>query len=650
VRALVLLLILLLAMGLRFYRLDAQSFWNDEGNAAAAAQRTIPLVLRAAAGDIHPPGYYLLLHFWHGLVGRSEFALRSLSVLCSVLTVALTYRLGRRLAGSGVGLGGALLAALSPLAIYYAQEARMYALLGLLAVASTDALCGLFHVRSPKSALLAYVLTSAAGMYTHYAFPFVLVVHNLLFAGWWLTRGRRGAGRWRRLLSWAGVQAAIGLLFLPWLPTALRAVTTWPSAGRGYELGPALRDVFRVLTVGTTLELDAARWGLWIAGGLLLVGLWPGRKGGAAVGVLAVWLLVPVTLIFAFDLYKPAYLKFLLAVLPPFHLLVARGVEGVSRIADRVSPIAYRLSRIAYRRSHGLSLTQHATRNAKHVLRFACYVLIILVGFLPSLRHLYFDPAYARDDYRQIAADVAAMARPGDGIILNAPNQWEVFSYYHRDGAPVYPLPRSRPPDVAAVTAELEAIAAAHRRLLVIYWGDTEADPQRIVESWLAAHAYPAGDRWYGRVRFAVYGLGALPEQPAVESGARFGEAITLAGYSVGAGPFAPGEVLPVSLFWEADAAPPERYKVFVHLLDGGGNLVAQHDAEPLGNLLPTTLWAAGEALTDRHGVLLPSDLPAGSYTLVVGLYRLSDGTRLAVTDGETVADSLPLGSVTVGP
>ncbi len=57
-----LLAILLLATGLRFYRLDAQSFWNDEGNAARAAERSIPLILEAAAGDIHPPGYYLLLH------------------------------------------------------------------------------------------------------------------------------------------------------------------------------------------------------------------------------------------------------------------------------------------------------------------------------------------------------------------------------------------------------------------------------------------------------------------------------------------------------------------------------------------------------------------------------------------------------------
>ena len=72
-------LILLLAAGLRFYRLDAQSFWNDEGNSARIAERSVPLILEGAAGDIHPPLYYLALHYWRALVGKSEFALRALS-------------------------------------------------------------------------------------------------------------------------------------------------------------------------------------------------------------------------------------------------------------------------------------------------------------------------------------------------------------------------------------------------------------------------------------------------------------------------------------------------------------------------------------------------------------------------------------------
>lgn len=638
--------VLLLATGLRLYRLDAQSFWNDEGNTARAAERRIPLILEAAEGDIHPPGYYLLLHFWRALAGESEFALRALSALCGVLTVALTYGLGRRLLGTSTGLGAACLAALSPLGVYYSQEARMYALLGLLSVLSTYLLCDKRYAMSEKRAScmacgcssLAYVVTTAAGLYTHYAFPFILLSHNLLFLAWWGVRVRRPTGRWRFLLGWFVAQVAVLALFLPWLPAALKSVTGWSPAGRGHALGPALLDVLRALTVGITLEMEEALWALLAAGGLLLAGLWPvlsaarpRRRQVGAVGMLAAWLFLPIGLIFAFDLYKPAYLKFLLAVLPPFHLLLAHGVERLSPLASRLLPFA--------------------SRFAHHVLRSGFYVFLLATAFLPSLHNLYFNPAYARDDYRQIAADIRAMARPGDGIILNAPNQWEVFTYYYRQGVPVYPIPRARPPRADAVAAELERIAADHarRRLFAIYWGEVEADPARLVESWLAAHAYKTGDRWYGRVRVAVYGLESLPEEPAVPLDVHFGETIRLQGYAVGEGPFAPGDVVPVTLFWEANAVLSERYKVFLHLLDAGGSLVAQTDAEPLGNLMPTTVWVPGKVLTDRHGVLLPQDLPAGDYALVAGLYHLITAERMPVVVGEGPSgDHLSLGSVTV--
>jgi uncharacterized membrane protein len=407
---LLLLAILLLASFLRFYRLDAQSFWNDEGNSARIAERPLDLILEGAAGDIHPPGYYLLLHGWRALFGQNEFALRSLSVVAGVALVAFTYLLGRRLFGEATGLIAAFLGAISPFAIYYSQEARMYALLAALSAASTYLLLRLLSIlhspssnlhspssilhppssilhsptpilhspfsilhppssilHSPSPTLAAYILTSAAGLYTQYAFPFVPLVHNVTFALWWLAVARRSARRWRWLLVWAGAQAAVVVLYLPWLRTALQSVTGWSSAGRTYELGPALLDVFHVLNVGTTLPIEQATVALVGTGLLLLAGLWPAlpipsvaegspaggtqrtdHVGWFGVASLAIYLLLPIALIFAFDLYKPAWLKFLVVVLPPFHVLVACGIDSLAGLLLHASRITHHVSRITY--------------------------------------------------------------------------------------------------------------------------------------------------------------------------------------------------------------------------------------------------------------------------------------------------------------
>jgi mannosyltransferase len=426
--------ILLLAAFLRFYRLDAQSFWNDEGNSARLSERTTNLIIEGTASDIHPPGYYLLLHYWRAAFGHSEFALRALSAVAGLALVLFTYLLGRQLFGQTAGLMAAFLGAIAPFAVYYSQEARMYALLGVLAAASTYLLVRVLERgKHPASCILllaSYVLVAAAGLYTQYAFPFVLIVHNLVFILWWLANGsgraRHSFARWRWLALWIGAQIAIAVLYLPWLPIALRSVTGWPSAGQSYELVPALLNVMRWLAVGNTLGMDESRVVLIGAGVLLAVGLWPRKGRWFGVVSLALYLLLPVALIFALDLYKEAWLKFLIVVLPPFHILVAHGMETLAQVSSGKWQVA-RILRSAF-----------------------CALLVILsaIAVYPSLHNLYFSPTYARDDYRQIAsdiaADVAASAGADTAVILNAPNQWEVFTYYYPD-RDVYP--RALPPE-----------------------------------------------------------------------------------------------------------------------------------------------------------------------------------------------------------
>ena len=665
-----LIAILLVAAFLRLHRLDAQSFWNDEGNSARIAERSLDRIVEGAAGDVHPPGYYILLRYWRGGFGESEFALRSLSVAAGLVLVGLTYLVGRYLFGEGVGLIAAFLGALSPFAVYYSQEARMYALLGALAALSTFVAIRLVHVigsgpgaggtrlawRGPLTLLGGYVLANGAGLYTHYAFGFMLMAHNVLFGLRWLGEWRRGRVNWRSLTAWTAAQAAVILLYLPWLPTALNAAG-WDRAGGGYALVPALKDVMRVLTVGITLPPREAWVGMAASGLLMVVGLVAVELGrrpkapsrGWATAALLVYLIVPLGLFFGFDLYKPAWLKFLVVLLLPFHLLVARGAASLAWPAARVW-------------ERGRAATGSGPIGARARACGFCWLILLPVVATAgmSLHNLAFDPTYFRDDYRQIAADIEARRRPGDGIILNAPNQWEVFTYYYPD-RDIYPAPYRPTPGEA--DSFLTPILQKHGRLFVLYWGDGESDPQKHVEAGLAQRAYRAGDRWYGSVRLATYGTAGLPLEPSVRLDGWFGRqvgpgagagepAVVLRGYALAEeGPFSPGDLIPLTLFWEAGGTITESYKVTVQLLDDVGQLSAQVDGVPGDGLAPTTLWREGEMVVDRYGIAVPDDLAPGGYALMVAVYHGTSGERLGVTTGEAQStDHVILDEVVVGP
>jgi len=84
---------------------------------------------------------------------------------------------------------------------------------------------------------------------------------------------------------------------------------------------------------------------------------------------------------------------------------------------------------------------------------------------------------------------------------------------------------------------------------------------------------------------------------------------------------------------------------VFVHLLDKGGQLVAQTDSAPAGGSRPTSSWGEGQVIVDRHGLLLSDEVAPGSYEVRVGLYLPATGERVPVLDaaGNPLGDSLSL-------
>jgi len=135
---------------------------------------------------------------------------------------------------------------------------------------------------------------------------------------------------------------------------------------------------------------------------------------------------------------------------------------------------------------------------------------------------------------------------------------------------------------------------------------------------------------------------------------ADFGEpsAIELHGYMLEPAVGNPGQPATLTLYWRASALMDENYVVFVHLVDGQGNVVAQGDGAPLNGFRPTSSWRPGEVFVDAHTFALPENLADGPYTLWIGLYEPVSGTRLPVfVNGERqVDDRLKLGGIEIEP
>lgn len=318
--------------------------WLDEAISVNIARLPVTQIPRALAHDGAPPLYYVLLHAWMAVFGRSDFAVRALSGVTSVASLPLFWFAGRRLGGRPVAWVTFFLAVSSPFAINYATSARMYSLmilwtvLGFLAVSRA--------LEDPRPArLVAVGAVTAAMLYTHYWGLYLVLV-----AGAWLAwrTWRTGEGG---LVLRATVVGA--LAWLPWAPVfvfqALHTGTPWTSPASAGDLlgvfgdfaggGPwggllmfatfalFLLGVFgRTVAPGTTLDTlgPDGRIERTQAGPAVMVALRPRPGMAPLVGVAVGTLLLAVVL---GALANAAFVaRYAAVVLPLFLLVVATGV------------------------------------------------------------------------------------------------------------------------------------------------------------------------------------------------------------------------------------------------------------------------------------------------------------------------------------
>lgn len=441
--------IMLVATCLYLYQGGAESIWLDEAFSIRDAQN-----LQWRGNLAVRPLYYLLLHGWMWF-GSGEAWLRSLSAVFGVISVFLTYQLGRRLLGKPTGWIAAGLLALSPLFVDYAQEVRMYTLGVCLGLGGTLALIGVLEQPTPSKIRwwvglrLLMVLTTPLNV--------LLLLPDLTLLGlrFW---------QQRRVLKTAGIWLVVGGVI--WLPFALSLAKATPDFMGGWVAkvpSPSLMD-------GITLPL----------------------KSFTAYGM-------QVTSLSKFMPFHEIYLGMLVS-------LVAIAFLGWRRSSKLLWVAAWGLLPLAM--VFVVAQVSSSLWISRYVLFTAPFILIILAtGWQRLWRHQRFVAAlialvYAisvssalvhhyrvqdREDWRGVGQALAAQVQSGDAIFLLNREHRYPLSYYYQ-AAPVYTLET-----LLAASGKAERFQSFNQQTVEEILMDLPPTPSRW---WFVCRKFSAIDRW----------------------------------------------------------------------------------------------------------------------------------------------------------
>jgi tetratricopeptide (TPR) repeat protein len=435
-------LILVLALGLRLYRLEAKGLWVDEIFTvvfASAANDLGTIVSRALDTPLpSPPLWFLITHAFARTFGDSEFAIRLPSVLAGVLGVVAIYKVGKLLFNRQVGLVAAFFLATSPFHVLVAREGRFYAAVAFFSLVTLYCLIRGMQTRR-KRWWLGFVLASLLNIYIHLTTLLVLVT-ELLYASAVLTlqfrSARRAGHRWqlgqtfaRSLLVSAG---AIAICYLPMLPY-LVAGAMHTERGLGVSGEVFVLSGGDLLSILESFSAGSGSYLLLYAGpaALALITIFRSEKRKALLWIL--WFAVPLMLIFLLRSRHWFSVKYVVAMLPMFLILTAAGViEIVTRAPAVWHHVWSRASR--WFPHAGASLSFSSLRSPSLVLALGTTILAYGIVNASSSRmpRLYDDNG---GYWREVGQVLNNNVQPGDivvtpPLILLTMRPQELISYY----------------------------------------------------------------------------------------------------------------------------------------------------------------------------------------------------------------------------
>jgi hypothetical protein len=383
---------LLVGVVLRF--ITRSPLWLDEALSVDIARLPFSDMIEALRHDGHPPLYYLLLHGWMAAFGEGDVAVRALSGVFAVAALPLFWIAGKRFGGSrGAWLTMAVVA-VSPYALRYGTETRMYSLVMLLVLAGWLLLDDVLR-RPNLGRLAALAAVVALLLWTHYWSMWLLAVVGVALIVRLVHAHRDGRTDDVRMVRNAIFALVVGgLLFVPWLPNLLyqgaHTGTPWARPVRPTEmLTYTLADLG-----GTSSQAESVVLG-WFVALLMVTGLTGRGLGGARIDI---------------DLAtRPKGRAFAIAVAGTLALGCvvgyATGATYASRYAAVFIPFAFLLA--------ALGLAQLARLPLMIAL-----VLLLGLGAIGGYRNITVD----RSDARRSAEAIEARA-DDDALVVYCPDQ-----------------------------------------------------------------------------------------------------------------------------------------------------------------------------------------------------------------------------------
>jgi mannosyltransferase len=667
----------LASFALVMWRIDARSIWWDESLSLFRAQQDLGYILSNRIDfpgiqtiDQHPPLYFLVLGLTIRIAGESDLALRLPSALSATLLVPLLYVVGRRLRSVRVGLLAASLGTLSPLYLWYGQEARMYT--SLTSLALLGFYCLWRELDTPDWRWLAgCLLAVVAGIATHYLFVLVLPCYfGLVMARWWRRRSRpqsalqvpeRGCrdpgSLWHRVLL-------VPILFLS-LAAAGHAVLGLIPALRTYRQVVPLRimlvDVVNSFNLGLSVNIRQV-WLLNILFGAVFIfgflSLYIYKDDNlddassiADTGLVFIigFSLLPILFMWALSFAVPLYTNSRYAMLGSsgYYIGMALGLDALYR----------------WRRSIG-----------------GLMVALVAAGMLMSIgRYQFLERYQQKEAYAEVAHFIATNERVGDAIIIAGPESLTAFEHYYQGPLPVLGLPEVGWTQ-ERLEQELEIAAQTFDRLWFVQGRVQFSDPHERTRRWLAENTLALLHRGYPSSGAYLAVEARLPQSPLQDSSSveaprgTWGKGLTLADYAVrywdadgiarqikadeanatwaaeqpvGMWAVPVGKTISAEVITRVDdALPPIKGSM---RLVRDGIVWAQRDSD-LVTGYPTAEWPIGGIIRWESDIRVHPGTPPGLYELGLWLYHADDGQPIPFSSLTSDAERLyyPLGHILV--